>query len=125
MITLSPILFHSILSPDCYEVFLVEEQLGPTFIYTSFHCVYKSEAVVQRCSVENVLRKFAKFTGRHLCQSLSFNKVAGLICNFIKKETVIQVFSCEFCEFSMNTFFRRTLMAASDTWYLDAFSCYF
>ena len=25
-------------------------------------------------------------------------------CNFIKKETLAQVFSCEFCEISKNTF---------------------
>ena len=31
------------------------------------------------CSVKNgVLRNFAKFTGKHLCQGLFFNKVAGL-----------------------------------------------
>ena len=28
---------------------------------------------------KGVLRNFAKFTGKHLCQSLFFNKVAGLI----------------------------------------------
>ena len=34
------------------------------------------------CSVrKGVLRNFAKFTGKHVCQSLLFNKVAG--CNFI------------------------------------------
>ena len=27
---------------------------------------------------EDVFRNFAKFTGKHLCQSLFFNKVAGL-----------------------------------------------
>ena len=27
---------------------------------------------------EKVFRNFAKFTGKHLCQSLFFNKVAGL-----------------------------------------------
>ena len=33
----------------------------------------------RRCSVKKgVLRNFAKFTGKHLCQSLFFNKVAGL-----------------------------------------------
>ena len=33
----------------------------------------------QRCSVRKcVLRNFTKFTGKHLCQSLFFNKVAGL-----------------------------------------------
>ena len=33
----------------------------------------------QRCSVrKGVLRNFAKFTGKHLCQSLVFNKFVGL-----------------------------------------------
>ena len=56
---------------------------------------------------KGVLRNFAKFTGKHLCQSLFFNKVAGLRpkdCDFVKKETLAQVFSCEFCEISKNTF---------------------
>ena len=35
--------------------------------------------------------------------------------NFIKKEALAQVFSCEFCEISKNTFFYRTPpVAASD-----------
>ena len=35
-------------------------------------------------------------------------------CNFIKKETLAQVFSCEFCEFSKSTFSSRiTLVVAS------------
>ena len=57
---------------------------------------------------KDVLRNFAKFTGKHLCQSLYFNKVAGKACNFIKKESLAQGFSCEFCEISKNTFFYRT-----------------
>ena len=33
-----------------------------------------------------VLKNFAKFTGKHLCLSHFFNKVAGLqACNFIEK----------------------------------------
>ena len=36
-------------------------------------------------------------------------------CNFIKKETLTQVFSCEFREISKNTFSYRTpLVAASE-----------
>ena len=35
---------------------------------------------------KGVLKYFAKFTGKHQCQSLFFNKVAGLRC----------VFACEF-----------------------------
>ena len=37
------------------------------------------EAVAERCSVKKgVLRNFANFTGKHLCQRLFFNEVAGL-----------------------------------------------
>ena len=43
-----------------------------------------------------------------MCQSLFFNKVEGGACNFIKKEALAQVFSCEFCEISKNIFFYRT-----------------
>ena len=49
---------------------------------------------------------FAKFRGKHLCQSLFFDKVVGLrpqAYNFIKKETLAQVFSSEFC-IIFNTF---------------------
>ena len=74
----------------------------------------------QRCSIrKGILRYFAKFTGKHLCQSLFFNevvlnKVAGsLACNFIKKEALAQVFSCEFSEISKNTFFIEHLRAAA------------
>ena len=39
----------------------------------------------RRCSVKKgVLRNFAKFTGKHLCQSLFFNKVAGSACVTLK-----------------------------------------
>ena len=34
------------------------------------------KAVVRRYSVKKFLRNFAKFAGKHLCQSLFFNKVA-------------------------------------------------
>ena len=56
---------------------------------------------------KRVLRNFTDFTGKHLCQSLFFNKVASLrpeACNFIKKEALAQVFFSEFCEISKNTF---------------------
>ena len=56
-----------------------------------------------------VLKKFAKFTGKHLRQSLFFNKVAGGACNFIKKGILTRVFSCEFLEISKNTFVTENL----------------
>ena len=55
----------------------------------------------QSCSMKKlILSNFIKFIGKHLCESL---------CNFIKKGTVAQVFSCEFCEISKNAFFTEHL----------------
>ena len=68
--------------------------------------------VFSEAATGGVLRNFAKFTGKHPCQSLFFNKVAGL-GNFIKKETLAQGFSCEFCEISKNTFFTEHLWATA------------
>ena len=63
---------------------------------------------------KGVFRNFAKLTGKHLCQSLFFNEVVDQACNFIKKETLAQMFSCEFCEISNNTvFYRAPPVAAS------------
>ena len=35
-------------------------------------------------------------------------KLQGEACNFIKKETLAQLFSCEFCEISKNIFLQNT-----------------
>ena len=83
----------------------------------------------RRCSLrKGVLRNFAKFTRKHLCQSLFFNKAADLrpkACNFFKKETLEQVFSCEFCEISQNTFCHRTapVSASGDCWLVAEHFC--
>ena len=54
---------------------------------------------------------FAEYTGKHLCQRL---KLQAKDC---KKETLVQVFSCEFWEIFKNTFFtehlRKTASAIS------------
>ena len=71
----------------------------------------------QRCSV-CVLRNFAKFTGKHPCQSLFVNKVAGAACKFIKKETLPQVFSCEFCKTSKNNYLTGRLLLIFVTYIL-------
>ena len=53
-------------------------------------------------------------------ETLTFNAAAYTdfcqtsdICNFINKEIPTQTFSCEFCEFFKNTFFRTPPVAAS------------
>ena len=54
---------------------------------------------------EGIIRNLAKLTGEHLCQSLFFNKVAGL-----RHATLIKRVSGtgDFFEISENTFFYRT-----------------
>ena len=47
---------------------------------------------------KDLLRNFAKFTGKYPYQSLFFDKV-----------TLTHVFSCEFCKISKNTFFTEYL----------------
>ena len=42
-------------------------------------------------------------------QSLFLLKLQAEACHFIKKETVAQMFSCEFCEIFKNTFFTEHL----------------
>ena len=71
---------------------------------------------VKKQSSRGVLRNSTKLTGKHLCQSYFFNKVPGLrsqACNFIKKETLEQVFSCGFCEIFLKSFLQNTNVAAS------------
>ena len=57
---------------------------------------------------KGVLRNFTKFTGKHLYQSLQPKAF-----NFIKKETLAQMFSCEFCEIFKNTFFAKCLQTTA------------
>ena len=60
-----------------------------------------------------VLKYLAKFTGKHLCQSLFLIKLLPS-ATLLKRETLAQVFFCEICKIFKNTFFYRTPpMAAS------------
>ena len=87
----------------------------------SSHCRSSHPEVFRK----KVFLKFRKFTGKHLCQSLYFNKVAGrsyLIklqasgLRLYQKKTLPHAFSCEFCEISKNTCSGRIPPgAASDT----------
>ena len=41
------------------------------------------------------------------------------VCNFINKETLAQVFSCEFCEIHKNTFFTEHLWVTASEEHLQ------
>ena len=54
---------------------------------------------------KGVLRNFAKFTEKHLCQSLFFNKVAGLRpATLLKKRLWHRCFSVNFAKFLRTSF---------------------
>ena len=65
----------------------------------------------QRCSVrKGVLRNFAKLTGKHLCQSLFFNKAAGLRpAALLKKRLWHRCFPVNFTKFLRTTFLTEHL----------------
>ena len=83
-----------------------------------------SEAVVRRCSVKKaVFLKVLQNSWENICVGVSHTGA----CNFIKKETTAQVFSCEFCKTFRNTFFQGTppittsetfLMGKSTSWHV-------
>ena len=72
-----------------------------------------AEAVVQSCSVKKVFLEISQKSKENTCARVSFLIKLQTLGNFIKKETVAQVFFCEFCETSKNTFFHRTPVVAA------------
>ena len=50
--------------------------------------IERIEAVAGSCTIKGIIKNFVKSAGKHLCQSLFFNK----------KETLAQVFSGKFSE---------------------------
>ena len=60
--------------------------------------LHDPEAVVQRCSVKQVFLEISQISQENICCQTQ-------ACNFIKKETLAQVFSCEIREIYKNTFF--------------------
>ena len=68
-----------------------------------------SEAVAQRCSVKKVFLETSQNSKENTCSRASvLIKLQDEACYFIEKETLAQVFSCEFSEISKNTFSYRT-----------------
>ena len=72
--------------------------------------IHQQEAAIRGVLLEKLFLEISQKFTENICQSLFFNKVADLrpqACNFIKKETLTQVFSCGFCEISKVVFFLR------------------
>ena len=73
---------------------------------------HEAEAAILRYSVKMVFLEISQDSQENICAGVSF-----LISNFIEKETLAQVFFCEFCKISKNSFFSGThpLAASSAT----------
>ena len=89
--------------------------------YIEVRCFKSSH---RRCSVKkDVLKNFAEFTEKHKCQSLFLSESLN------KKETLAQVFPCEFCQIFKNPFFtghfRATASDISLTGKNDVFRAFF
>ena len=73
----------------------------------SYFPKYRSSRSEVFCS-KGALRNFGNFAGKHLCQSLFFNKVAGLRpATLLKKRLWHKRFPVNFSKFLRTTFFNR------------------
>ena len=86
--------------------------------HTSYFCKKETPTQVYSCPVNTpkflrtafviehlqwLILNFAKFTGKHLCWNLLFNKVTGWSPVTFLKKTSPQMFSCEFHEMFKDT----------------------
>ena len=71
-----------------------------------------SEVVSPMCSVKKTFLEISQNSQENTCARVSFS-IKLQAFNFIKKETLAQVFSCEFFDISKNTFFDRAPLVAA------------
>ena len=69
------------------------------------------KTVVRRCTVKKVFLKISQNSQENTCAWIFFfNRLKTLTaCNFIKKETLAQMLSCESCEIFKKTYFAEHL----------------
>ena len=118
---------NSLLTIICWDFVKIEVAFYRCSIKKLFHKNHRKNTDLQpaillrnshrRSSVrKGFIRNFAKFTGKHLCQSL-FQASA---CSFVKKEALAKVFSREFCEVFKKVFLTEHLRRTASV-YLKSF----
>ena len=63
----------------------------------------------RRWFYKKMFLNISQISQENTCAKASYLRKLPEACNFIKKETLAQVFSCEFCEIFKNTFFTERL----------------
>ena len=102
-------LFHQKFLLLCSDVKNVLTKQFPKMQKQPFANVVQKQSQFPKGALQKrVLRDFAKFTGKHLCQSLFINKVAGQGQQLYLKRHPGTSVSCEFWEILKNTFLYRT-----------------
>ena len=76
----------------------------------TFWCFFFQKQPQKVFYEKGVLRSFTKFMGKHACQSLFFNKVAGL--TLLKKRLWHRCFPANFVKFLRTVFFTEHLWTA-------------
>ena len=131
--TLYYCLSYSLLVLPKFSYFLYQLPLNVSLYYylfcylplyisdTPYQCINYSflleEAVARRCSANKVPLKILQNSQEDTCARVSFLiNVQAPACNFIKKEALAQVFSCEFSEICKNNFFTEHLWTTASAW---------
>ena len=74
------------------------------FLYVSALLQLQVTQVTRRCSIKKLFSEVLQNSQENACARVSFLiKLQAKTCSFIKKETLVQVFSCEFCKISYRT----------------------
>ena len=97
---------HIVLVFDLFEQ--VNADLANMSMDAETKFVYCQKHVAQRCSVKKVFLEILKNSQENTSARVYF-LIKLQACNFAKKQTLAQVFSCEFCKISKITFFSEYL----------------
>ena len=91
-------------------IFSLRPRSGQKGLISSLKLATKNRSSHRRCSArKGVLRNFALFTGKHQCQRLFFNKVAGLRpVTLAKKRLWHRCFSANFAKFLRTPLLQNT-----------------
>ena len=92
--------------PKCSELLFLK--LVQFNCYHRSLCYYWQKQPPEVFYEKVVLKKFAKVTGKHMYQSVYFNKVAGSACNLIKKRFWQRCFPVNFAKFLRIPFLQNT-----------------
>ena len=95
----------------CFLYIIIFNLQYPEKLETIFFYQFRSSH--RRCSVKKVLLKISQ---ENTCVRVPFSiKLQASACNFIKKQSLVQVFSCKFCHISKNTVFTEHVQTTTST----------